>query len=260
MSARVIVQSGISEGASHWIDRPVTRIGSDPRADLCLPSPDIAAHALTLEFRDGGYRVYNRCSRQISIGNRVLPPHAMSAWPAEEILQLDPENRLVLELDEDPTPQPRPVASADDYDEQDHDLGGTVIAEPAADSEDRDEPPLSPGGSKALMQLAVIAICVIGSVLLLMRDRMEPSGPRQRPVFSTVVDHALSSQNTSRELVQRLQHAEAAVIRGDEKTARQRFEALRDDLISQKDDFEKQGRAPELAILHYVEYRLGQLQ
>ena len=49
MPAGIRVDSGISVGTTHWIERAVLRIGSDPQCDICLPSTELDAHALTLE-------------------------------------------------------------------------------------------------------------------------------------------------------------------------------------------------------------------
>jgi len=75
MSAEIIVQSGISAGTRYWIERPVIRIGSDPQADVCLPSSRIAPHALTVEFRDGNYRVHARDrSASVQVNGQLVEP------------------------------------------------------------------------------------------------------------------------------------------------------------------------------------------
>ena len=84
-------------------------------------------------------------------------------------------------------------------------------------------------------------------------DRREP------PSFAAVVRNANETTSAS-ELVQRLQYAEAAVVRGNRKSARTRFGKLRDDLIPLKEQFVANERTAELAILDFVEYRLGQLE
>jgi len=80
MPASVRVESGISAGTKYWIDRAVLRVGSDPQCDICLPSAELAPHALTLEFRDGNYRAYNRSSSPVSVGGSLVQPGASAVW------------------------------------------------------------------------------------------------------------------------------------------------------------------------------------
>ncbi|MEM7315246.1 MAG: FHA domain-containing protein, partial [Planctomycetota bacterium] len=80
MPAKITVQSGIAAGASHWIQQRVVRIGSDPTAEVCLPSANVPGHALTLEYKDGNYRVYNRCRDNVYVGTRVVEPNRVATW------------------------------------------------------------------------------------------------------------------------------------------------------------------------------------
>ena len=175
MPARVTIQSGISAGTTHWIERPVVRIGNDPKSDICLPSADVAAHALTLEFRDGQYRIYNRSRNDVFVGICVVAPGQAAAWFDTDILQLNKEIALVLDVDDDPTPMP--VRRA----------GGQIDDDGAYDSEleeaDDDLAPMAANqsgvgetksdGSKFLVQLAVTVLCFAGCVGLLVRESMK---------------------------------------------------------------------------------------
>ncbi len=114
MSANIRVESGISAGTKVWIDRPVLRIGSDPQCDVCLLSAELAPHAITLEFRDGNYRAYNRSQSPVNIGSTVVQPGANAVWQADDTLQLPGDLRLALEIDGDPRPAPRPDSQYDD--------------------------------------------------------------------------------------------------------------------------------------------------
>ena len=80
MSASIRIESGIAAGTNYWIDRPVLRIGSDPQCEICLPTAELAAHALTLEFRGGAYRAYNRASTPIFLGST-----SRSAWCSRSV-------------------------------------------------------------------------------------------------------------------------------------------------------------------------------
>ena len=257
MPAKVTIQSGISAGTSHWIEKPVARIGSDPQSDVCLPSADVPAHALTLEFRDGHFRIYNRCNSNVLVGSQVLEPGKATIWPASETLLLNADNALTLELDADPTPMSMASASVPEYDaveEEDY------SAEPELNYDEvANQPPAD--NSKFMLQLAVTVMCVLGCVALLAREALKDSSSdrRKAPSFTRVVRDAADAK-TAPELIQRLQYAESAAIRGNRKTARNRFGQLRDDLVPLRENFVADKRDPELAILDFVEYRLGQLE
>ena len=254
MPAKLTIQSGISAGASHWIERPVIRVGSHPQSDVCLPSADVPSQALTVEFRDGRYRVYNRCERDILIGSQPVAPGSVADWPDTDILQLTNEVSLVLDVDDDPTPMPMKIAADYAYDEDEPNIEQQFDADStdAAASADR---------SKTLLQIAVIAMCLLGAVGLLARRSMRTATEqRDPPSFAKVVRDAIASDTTSSDLIQRLQYAESATVRGNKTTARERYGSLRDDLVPQKDTLVAGNREPELAILDFVEYRLGQLE
>lgn len=260
MPAKVTVQSGVSAGTSHWIEQAVVRIGSDPRADVCLPSADVPSHALTLEYREGVYRVYNRCRANIFIGTRVVEPSKSLPWPDTDILQLNDEIELVLDLDDDPSPVPMRTAPEPDWDEQALQQPGEATAMDVAHGDERADA-ASADGSKFMLQMAVIVLCLLGCIVLLARESLKDADGqrRQPPSFAAVIRNAIASE-TSPELIQRLQYAESAAIRGNHHSARARFGALRDDLVPQQELFVATRRQPELAILDFVEYRLGTSQ
>ena len=254
MPAKVIVQSGISAGAAHWIERPVLRVGSATQSDICLPSADVASHALTLEYREGVYRVYNRSQIDVLVGGKVITAGQVSVWNHGESVQLN-DIELVLDVEVDPSPQPMQLADP-------HSGLDAELQEAAAGNSDIEllrQASRVPKKQSRLLEVVVIAVCVLGCIALLARERIKEDARPMRPSFNSVVRNAIASKGTSPQLVQRLQFAESAVIRGNKKSARERFGALRDDLLPQKDVFAERHRDPELAILDFVEYRLGQL-
>ncbi len=248
MPAKLIIQSGIAAGASHWIQRPVIRIGSDPAADVCLPTASVPPHALTLEFRNGVYRVFNRCRTEISIGTHRVSPGQAADWQDTDVLKLNDEVELALELDEDP--RPRPVRTVPDVVQE---AENRSEQEPVALAPPPAEAPANRSSSQTIVQLAVIAVCLFGCVALLVREQNKRHRTKRNPPrFGTVVRDALASKTTSPQLVRRLQHAESAFIRGDQKAARQRFGRLRDDLAPHQQQYARDGRNPELAIIEFT--------
>jgi len=256
MPAKIVVQSGISAGAAHWIEKAVVRVGSAPRSEICIPSATVQQHALTVEFRDGSYRVYNRTPANIAVGSQVVLPGKAVVWHDSIALQLNDEIQLLLECDADPTPVPmraaEPFAAMNDAE-------FTADPEPEIAAVPQETSPKD--NSSFMLQLAVTVLCILGCIGLLARESMkgQTADRREPPSFAAVVRNA-NETTTASELVQRLQYAEAAVVRGNRKSARTRFGKLRDDLIPLKEQFVANERTAELAILDFVEYRLGQLE
>ena len=114
MSASIRIESGIAAGTNYWIDRPVLRIGSDPQCDICLPTAELAPHALTLEFRGGNYRVYNRGTSPVTVGRSTLQAGANGLWNDGDSIVLPGNLQLRLAVDGDPRPSPRPESRMDD--------------------------------------------------------------------------------------------------------------------------------------------------
>jgi hypothetical protein len=116
--------------------------------------------------------------------------------------------------------------------------------------------------SNTLVQLAVIVACLLGSVLLLMRHNarsVSGAAGADQLQFEDVIQQAFDSPTTNRQLIQRLQFAQQANVRGNRSEARSRFSSLRSDLVAERTQFEKEKRIPELAILQFVEAQIGEL-
>jgi len=254
MSASIRIQSGISAGTSFWIDRSVLRIGSDPQCEICLPSAELSPHAATVEFRAGKYRVYNRGSAPIIVGVTSLSSGAHDIWEENVIVQLPGNLRLVLEMDGDPQPCPRHESRRiDDFAEQEH-VSATDTGSPTAVA----TPPKK--ASNTLVQLAVIAVCVVGMVTFLTMGGGQETTSPQQPSFEEIVDKLLAAGNSARPLLQRLQYAQAALVRGHNLQAKQRFLDLRDRLIRQTQAKPLGDQHHAQLALEYVEFRLSQLQ
>ena len=176
MSASVRIESGIAAGTNYWIDRPVLRVGSDPQCEICLPSADLAPHALTLEFRAGVYRAYNRSSEPITLGAAVLQPGAAGAWTDGDSLTLPGNVRLVLAIDGDPRPSPRPESRIEDGFEDDRVATDEAITAATPEAAEKAK-------SKSIMQLAVIGLCVVGiGGLLMLNNASTEATPANRAV------------------------------------------------------------------------------
>jgi hypothetical protein len=257
MPASVRVESGISAGTKYWIDRAVLRIGSDPQCDICLPSAELAPHALTLEFRDGNYRAYNRSASPVSVGPSLVQPGASAIWRADETIQLAGNVRVALEIDGDPRPTPRPESREDDgFGDETATLPMGAAAADAATAE-----AAAKKSKSSLIQMAIIGVCVLAMAGLLM---MKNGGGKEtaaadRPTFNELVLASLTKDEAHRAIIRRLQYAQAAIVRGNIKLAHQRFAKLRDQLVSHVDSLSGDAKKDAEQVLSYVEYRLGQL-
>jgi hypothetical protein len=255
MSASVRIDSGIAAGTNYWIDRPVLRVGSDPQCEICLPSADLAPHALTVEFRGGAYRAYNRGAAPVSVGSTLLQPGAAGNWDEGDAVSLPGGLRLVLSFDGDPRPCPRPEAVLDDG--FDVEVAAAAPAATAATTEAAKK-----AKSKSLMQIAVIGLCLAatGGLLLLMNSGSpEPPAETVMP-FDTIVQLSLAKDENIRTIVQKLQYAQSFLVRGDRARAKLHFSNLRDQLLRQIDSLPEKDKKAGEVIKRYVERQLGQLQ
>jgi hypothetical protein len=235
MSARIIIQSGISAGTEHWIERSVIRVGSDPNADVVIPSSELAAHALTIEYRQPNYRVYNRGQEPVVLGGQLLSPNRYGIWSDSDLLELPDGVSLALELDANPKPTVKPSFRLDP--EPIPALGNDIsAARSAARSAATDKVTMPGSGSssgKIALQIAVTLACLFGCAWLLWRHQTRDLADRGQPApqFDFVVRQALEADSRiSRELVQQLQVAEASFVCGQRPMARKRYRSLYDSL------------------------------
>ena len=229
------------------------RIGSDPQCEICLPSAELAPHALTLEFRDGNYRAYNRCAAAINIGRSAVQPGANAVWNGNQSVQLPGDLRLVLEIDGDPRPSSRPETRPDDGFATDE--TAPQLLAPAAGEE-----VAAKKSSSTMVQLAVIGLCILGmAAMLTMRGGEETAAAANRPTFESIVQTTLAAEkeDVTRTLLPRLQYAQAALVRGNGQLARRQFLRLRDQLVRQHESLPTDQRGGVQRMLQYVEYQLG---
>lgn len=280
MGARILVQSGIASGTTHWIERNVVRVGSDPGMDLTLPCDELDKHALTLEFRDGVYRIHNRCSAQVYLGGRTVAPGQSDQWYDTDLLELPGLIQLAMEVEGDPAPAPAPLISparssaavAEEVVDVDASAAGPTPDDqplPSGSQHRRDlshPPQASTSSSSTLLQVAVIVACVLGCVLLLARDRVRRSADSavSVPKFEVIVNQTLEQADpATQSLLRHVQYAESAMIRGNKKAARQRYASVRSLLLSSHsaavDDQQARPEPLQQQMMQWVEHRLGQL-
>jgi hypothetical protein len=231
----------------------VLRIGSDPQCEICLPMAELAPHALTLEYRGGTYRAYNRGASPIQIGAAAVQPGAAGAWGEDQAAQLPGDVRLVLTFDGDPQPCPQPEKRADDgFPVSDQSSFGASAAAAAGEAK---KP-----SSKSSMQLAIIGVCGLATIAFLFMPSGGETTVQNRPTFESIVTSSLSKDAELRALTQQLQYAQAAFVRGHKELAGTLFLKLRDRLIRQRDSLPAADREDAQKMLDYAQDRLSQLQ
>lgn len=257
MSASVRIESGIAAGTSYWIDRPVLRLGSDPQCEICVLSAEVAPHAVTLEFRGGSYRAYNRSPSSLTLGRTMLQPSAAGVWNDGDVLELPGDLRLSLAIDGDPQPSPRPDAAFNDgFDDRQTSASDDPIVAATPEA-------AKAAKSKSLVQMAIIGVCVVGmaGLLMLPKGGESTAGPTpNRPTFAAIVESSLKKSDNIRALVQKLQYAQSFVVRGNTERARTSFTELRDQLSCQIDSLPPDDRKDAEVIRDFVESQLGKLQ
>jgi hypothetical protein len=254
MPASIRVESGISAGTNFWIDRPVLRIGSDPQCEICLPSAALEPQVLTLEFRGGGYRAYNRGSSVVMIGSTTVPPGSASTWDEDSIVHLPGDLRLVLQYEGDPRPCPRPEThDTDGLERKDRSTFVSTHAEANSATANQCR-------SRSLIQMGIIAACGLATVVFLFVTRREQPNIPHRPTFEAIVAASQEKEEETQMLVRQLQYAQAALVRANSELALENFSKLRDRLLRQKDSLPAADRQTAQQMLDYVQFRLGQLQ
>lgn len=246
MSASIRIDSGIAAGTHYWIDRPVLRVGSDPQCEICLPSTNLAPHALTIEFREGGYRFYNRGSSSVYANDSAVPPGKTRKWEENNSIELPGELRLVLEFDGDPRPCPRPI-------EKEGEFHGLSVEAEISEKVAKQKP------SKSILQLSVIGFCVVGGALFLTIDGNAEPEPSDPPTFEAIMANSQRADQAIRARAEHLQFAEAAVVRGSFEVAKSRYSMLRDRLLTSNETLPESVREDGKQILEFVEFRLSQL-
>lgn len=287
MAARICIHSGIASGTTFWIERPVVRIGSDPSSDLCIPSSDVSSHALTVEYREGQYRVHNRSQSDLFVGGRVIEPHASRHWRESDLLELPDGVQLALELEGDGVPASKPLhglnGSEAGYAHQaaetatPHASPSRHEATPGASQEAQGESSPRKAKRGVLGPILITCLCLAGCVLLILRERGKSHSDHHagKLNFAGAIRLAQApNSGVADGVVHHLQWAEAAVLRGDRESARRRYRRARDRLLADSPQFAS-GELPtspttnvvgaasahtHQRIAEFVEQRLAQLE
>src|SRR4051812_40872103 len=108
MPAKLVIASGPGQGSEFYIQDLVVRIGSGHQCEWQLADPRLAGHAATLEFRDGGYKLYNRSMDPVRVADQTLRLREWASWQAGDEADFGHGVVLRLEVDGDPAPAKAP--------------------------------------------------------------------------------------------------------------------------------------------------------
>lgn len=251
MANQIKIESGLTAGTSYCVTKRVTRIGSGTQADICLPSSEVPAHAITLEYRNDAYRVYNRTNRPLVVGDNHVDPGDATDWLDGESVSLPDGTRMTLHLNvesEDSDPENHEASDGVEVDEIDVEDLATV-------GTNKSRRRLDPA---VLKQLLVLVGC-IATVAFFVGD-FGGSSTVQNSRFEQIMEAGLENKTTSRSLLQELRYAEAALVRKDAGMAKYLFTSMHSELVAQKGQFVAEDRTIELAILNYVQSRVRRLK
>lgn len=104
MSATIISETGAEAGRQFAIEEEVFRIGSGPTCKLRVSDPGVAAHAATVEYRQGGYLLHNRSGQALQVEGRPLADRGCVRWTTGQRLHLADQVVLRLDIAGDPAP------------------------------------------------------------------------------------------------------------------------------------------------------------
>jgi hypothetical protein len=247
MPAHITVESGITAGSMHVIEKPVVRIGSGSRADIRIPAQGFADHALTLEFRSGAYHVHNRDSRAVAVGRAELRGGESVNWLTGQPLRTPDGMCLVLHIGDDAVPRrvsdrQQPLEEAEAVDDVSADL-------PDPDGAERTGKPLR------MKETCIIVGCALAGLLMLV------GGPASAPQEETpTLAVVLRNWQGEREVVYQLQHAHNKIDAGAETVAKREFLEIRNQLLARTGGLAGERSDEERQLLEHVNRQLMVLQ
>ncbi len=104
MSAEILIESSQHGRSTYWIDKQVVRMGGNSACEVYLPG--IPENALTVQFREGDYVVWNRLPTAVKLGRRTIAANTVGKWTAKKMLSVGPY-QLTLRIEGDSQPAPK---------------------------------------------------------------------------------------------------------------------------------------------------------
>lgn len=219
MPAKLQVQGGRFHGKQYWIEEDVIRIGGDPSCNLVIP--ECAPHAVTLQYRQGEYWVFNRVGEEVRINGRDLSSTDAVVWDSAEHLQVAADVDLKLLVEGRSAPSSAPVRPIEGFEDED----------------DEDEMPQQE--AKMAVPLAILAGCTL-LILAMLFDASGDNGPARIPEHQQfeqlVASLAAPTQGSGGESIgSLLQRARYHELRKDYDEAMLCYKTVRDLLMRHRE-------------------------
>jgi hypothetical protein len=250
MPAIIRVTSGPGGGREFWIESPVVRIGSHPDSDLCLPSPAIAPHAITIEFRNKQYVVHNRSEQPFLIGTQSVEKQTKAEWANGQQLEFPGIAVLTLLLDRDPTPGAKPHSS---------DMEPLVVTEPDVEEHTDEDTAVVKNSSfspKEMIQLAVTIGCVLGIVVII-ASKVIPQKPNEKIAKTVTFEEVLEDRKKVSDpvflsMINEVQEAKVLKSKGDSALAIHKLTRVRNQLHERRNGEGQLAQQHEQRLYDYV--------
>ena len=239
MSAQIFVEQNGKQSNDYWIDRNVFRIGSASDCELRVES--LPVHALTVQFANGAYRVFNRTNSPVKIGDQQLMPMEPTIWSASTAISFG-TTFLSLEVDGDPSPSRKPVRVFGSEDRT-----SSSIRKKAKKQKKR-------GFDVILSCAALVAFAVLTVAFYLGQSKSIDS----TDLFEALVvklNEEESANRRARLIRERLQEARVMSLRGDRANANLIYSDLRNLLLN-----DRQLRADELTPAEVFAYKFIRIE
>jgi len=213
MNMKIMARGADGGITEFWMNDDIVRVGS--AADCDLPVAGIAPHALTVQQRAGRFYLFNRSGAPLRVDGQILGAGHSSEWTSGQEVDCGGGAALVLQSAEPQTQAP--LAFDDEAD---------------ADAENQ-------AGQKDNGKLMLIlGLCVVGILYFLTAGANASSRKSTTVRFESMVEefnweHA-DGNATSRRVLDLLQRARVAELRGDESQAKKAYAEVKDLLWTEK--------------------------
>jgi hypothetical protein len=248
MPARILVVTGRSAGAEHWVEEVVSRIGSDPGCNLTIPG--IAPHALTLQYQGGGYRIFNRTSQPIELEGKSYKPAETADWKNGQSLSIGRQVTLCLQTAADPAPAPRPRQEVDGAG-----ASADVLFASAAEDPARKKQRLLSGAVIAAVVLVLAVRLLGGSPASAQRSPSHEFDDLMKTVIWKFPENDLQLAAVRRNL----QSGRVSELRGRYAEGVEQYALIRDLLLARRQSDGRFANDAEADVYSFVKSRLAAL-
>lgn len=218
MSAQVFAEQNGSQSGDYWIDRNVFRVGSASDCEFQIPS--LPVHALTVQFSNGSYRVFNRTNSPVKIGDQQLMPMQPTIWsPSTPITLGNTILRLIVEGDSSPSRKPVRVFSNEERQ--------------ASTKKTTTKTKKKRGLDMVLSCIAIVAFAVFTATFYLGKSK----GVDSTELFETLVVKLTEEESANRRakmIRESLQEARMLSLRGDQEDAKLIYGNIRNLLLNDR--------------------------